>query len=116
MMQPSGNAVPECPKMFGVPAADILTATFILRRTKRSEEIVIRKSREGTVVVDGSLTHDSWFVNVVILEGVVGFAVCDPVAIVMAACASGAARVHFRRENLFAARDEGLIGSAWKLR
>src|SRR5690349_323470 len=98
-MQPAGHAVPKASKMLRIAARNVLPAAFILRRTERLEEVVVRQPLERPIAVYRGIRNDSWLVDVVILEGIIHNSVRHLIAVVVAVRASGTSLRHLRREE-----------------
>src|SRR6185437_16145076 len=100
VMQPTGDAVPEGSQVLGIPAADVLTRTKVLRSLKLLVEIVIPQPQKRPVAVNRGFRNDPGFVYVVVLECVVGNAVNGLVAVMMATRTTRAALRYFGGKDL----------------
>src|SRR5215207_6487963 len=90
VVQPARRAVPKSPQVFGIATTKILRCADVLGWSKTSEEVVVGRPEERTITVDRRLANHSWFVNVVVLEGIIDDTVCKLVAVMMAIGATGA--------------------------
>src|SRR3954454_3184792 len=91
--------------MLGVAAANVLPSANILRSLEFLEEVIVRQPQEWTITVNRGFANDTRFVDVEILESVVGNPIDSLVAVVMATGASASTLVNFIGEEEFATCD-----------
>src|ERR1044072_3671080 len=105
VVKPTRHAVPQRTQVFRVSATKVLRCADILRWSKGREEVIVAGTEEWSIAIDRRFADYSRFVNVVVLERIVGYSVGNRVAVVMTVGAACTPLRDFRREDLLTARD-----------